>query len=272
MSERKVINKYYPPDYDPIKAEQALKKVNKKLKTNQRDVVTIRLMTPFSIRCLRCSEYISKSRKFNGKKEVLPEKYLDTFKVFRLSIKCPRCNNMIAFRTDPKTADFVMEYGGVRNYISKGNGNGNDAGKIESVDETLERLVNEHNEEEHLKISGNAGEDRMEQLEHRLSKLEREQEDDEELERLKKARSLQQRRETRLGTNILEENHDVNDMELEKLANRAFNAKNGVSGTRAINGSKKAPPTGKKILKNFRTIKKATSSQQNPLGVRIKRR
>ncbi|AQZ16600.1 YJU2 (YKL095W) [Zygosaccharomyces parabailii] len=271
MSERKVINKYYPPDYDPIKAEQALKKASKKLKTNQRDVVTIRLMTPFSIRCSRCSEYIAKSRKFNGKKESLQEKYLDTFKIFRLSIKCPRCNNMIAFRTDPKTADFVMEYGGVRNYVSKSTNGASESPKVETIDETLERLVSEHNDEEHRNITGNSGEDRMELLEQRLSKLQREQEDAEELERLKKARTLQLRKESLLRNekNKQQQNGNIDDMELEKIAEQAFSAKGGISHTK---GSLLAP---KREIKSVRKLRRPTGllkDDQNPLGVRIKRK
>jgi hypothetical protein len=51
MSERKVLNKYYPPDYDP----QKIPKLAKGLK--QRQWVQ-RVMAPFNMRCNTCGEYI----------------------------------------------------------------------------------------------------------------------------------------------------------------------------------------------------------------------
>lgn len=106
MSERKAINKYYPPDYDPTN-------VPKKRKTNAADKV--RLMLPFSMKCLLCSEYIAARRKFNARKEVTAEKYMGV-KLIHFHIKCPRCNNTLVFRTDPKSAGFVPVSGAVRNY------------------------------------------------------------------------------------------------------------------------------------------------------------
>ncbi|QLQ78171.1 hypothetical protein HG537_0A04180 [Torulaspora globosa] len=216
MSERKSVNKYYPPDFNPLEAEASLRKNAKKLKTKQRDVIAIRLMTPFSIRCTKCSEYIAKSRKFNGKKELLPERYLETIKIYRLSIKCPRCNNMISFRTDPKTSDFVMECGGVRNY----NRVKNEDSRVESVDETLQRLVQETNEAENERLSGR-GEDKMEALEKRLAQIQREQEGDEELEKTRLSRIRMQQREQKLrdkDSAAVQEN----EQDLDKIAEEAF--------------------------------------------------
>lgn len=253
MSERKAINKYYPPDYNPLEAENALKKVSKKLKTKNKDSITIRLMTPFSIRCLKCSEYISKSRKFNGKKELLPEKYLDTVKIYRLSIKCPRCNNMISFRTDPKTADYVMECGGARNYTKSV-----DSKSIEDVDETLERLLKEQKESENAKTKGgNNGEDKMELLEQRLAKLQKEQEDDEELEKIRRLKMHRMEQEKKLRSNFDDEREE--DEYLDQLAEEAFK-------DRKSNVPPSSTPTPK-VLKIMKKTKK-----RNPLGVAIRRK
>lgn len=194
MSERKAINKYYPPDYNPLEAEKAARKLSKKLKNANKDVVSIRLMTPFSMRCIKCEEFLPQSRKFNGKKELLPDRYLNNIKIYRLTIRCPRCANAISFRTDPKSADYVMEAGGVRNYIKKDEEA--KKGKDETIDETLERLAKEQEEEEKEKEKienknlrtkhNNTGEDKMAALEERLVKIQKEQESAEEIEKLRK--------------------------------------------------------------------------------------
>ena len=50
MSERKVLNKYYPPDFDPNKIPRC------KLPKNRQ--YTVRLMAPFNMRCVTCGEVI----------------------------------------------------------------------------------------------------------------------------------------------------------------------------------------------------------------------
>ena len=52
MSERKVLNKYYPPDFDPSKIP--------KVKGNRNATFIIRVMAPCNMRCTTCGEYIYK--------------------------------------------------------------------------------------------------------------------------------------------------------------------------------------------------------------------
>ena len=74
MSERKVLNKYYPPDYD-------WKKVPKSKEKRDRTFI-IRTMAPCNMRCTTCGTYIYKvyiyyiyyiyiykGRKFNSRME-----------------------------------------------------------------------------------------------------------------------------------------------------------------------------------------------------------
>jgi Saf4/Yju2 protein len=110
MSERKVLAKYYPPDFDPSKLTRRKKDPRKNNKQQ-----TVRLMTPFSMRCNTCSEYIYRGKKFNARKEDSQETYLN-IKIFRFYIRCTRCSAEITFKTDPKNMDYVAERGACRNF------------------------------------------------------------------------------------------------------------------------------------------------------------
>lgn len=108
MSERKVLNKYYPPDFDPSKIP--------KLKLPKDRQYVVRLMAPFNMRCKTCGEYIYKGKKFNARKEtVQSEQYLG-LPIFRFYIKCTRCLAEITFKTDPENTDYAMEHGATRNF------------------------------------------------------------------------------------------------------------------------------------------------------------
>jgi methyl coenzyme M reductase subunit D len=110
MSERKVLNKYYPPDFDPSKLPRA-----KRSKNHQ---FTIRLMAPCNMRCKTCGEYIYKGKKFNARKEdVIGETYLG-IQIYRFYIKCTKCLREITFKTDPANGDYELEHGGLRNFES----------------------------------------------------------------------------------------------------------------------------------------------------------
>jgi hypothetical protein len=110
MSERKVLSKYYPPDFDPSKIER--RRGPKQTGPKQQ---TVRLMAPFSMRCTSCGEYIYKGRKFNARKETTEEKYY-AITIYRFYIRCTRCSAEITFKTDPKNMDYECERGMIRIY------------------------------------------------------------------------------------------------------------------------------------------------------------
>ncbi|GAA5823447.1 hypothetical protein JCM11251_000637 [Rhodosporidiobolus azoricus] len=108
MSERKVLNKYFPPDFDPSKIPR------RKMPKDKQQVV--RLMAPFSMRCNSCAEYIYKGKKFNARKETVQGEEYYGIKIFRFYIKCPTCSSEITFKTDPKNSDYNAEHGAQRNF------------------------------------------------------------------------------------------------------------------------------------------------------------
>jgi hypothetical protein len=110
MGERKVLNRYFPPDFDPLLVP--------KRKFDPYKQVEVRMMIPFSLQCIKCGEYMYRGKKFNSRKEdVIGDDYLG-IKKYRFYIKCCVCNNEIAFKTDPKNQDYVCESGATRNFES----------------------------------------------------------------------------------------------------------------------------------------------------------
>ena len=160
MGERKVLNKYVPPDFDP-----ALVPRGKKPKDG---MVSVRMMLPFSVQCSTCNEFLYRGRKFNSKKEPVEGpsgKYLGIQR-YRFYIKCTACSRPLTFLTDPENADYEMESGGTRNYeVYK------DKAKTE------EDVAMEKEEEEK--------EDPMKALENRVLESQREMQDLDNLEEIK---------------------------------------------------------------------------------------
>jgi hypothetical protein len=92
MGERKVLNKYIPADFDPQLVPRGKKPKD--------DLVTVRMMLPFSIQCSTCSTFLYRGRKFNSKKESVKGingKYLGIQR-YRFYIKCSSCSRPVTFR------------------------------------------------------------------------------------------------------------------------------------------------------------------------------
>lgn len=108
MAERKVLNKYFPPDFDPALIPKRESLHGKQIK--------VRIMLPMTIQCTICGEYIGRGKKFNGRMEIVEGmKYLG-ITIFRMYVKCTNCCAEIAFRTDPQHHDYIVESGATRNF------------------------------------------------------------------------------------------------------------------------------------------------------------
>ena len=103
-----VLNKYYPPDFDPAKLPRGKRPDHNSMK--------VRMMLPMSVQCKTCGTFMYKGTKFNMKKEdVDGDTYLG-IQIFRFYWRCSACAAEITMLTDPKNADYNMELGATRNY------------------------------------------------------------------------------------------------------------------------------------------------------------
>ncbi|KAH6606362.1 hypothetical protein Trco_005515 [Trichoderma cornu-damae] len=214
MSERKVLQKYYPPDFDPndISRRRGPKSTGPRIQT-------VRLMAPFSMKCLSCGEYIYKGRKFNSRKEIRPdEKYLG-IQILFFHIKCTRCSAEITFRTDPRNTDYAMVKGAMRSFEPWRNRELAE----ETVDERLDRL-----EREEAEAAGEEEKNAMEDLEAKNADARREMAAADALDEIRQ-RNARIHRSEKEGTDFADtivraedEERERQEREDDEIARRAF--------------------------------------------------
>lgn len=229
MSERKVLTKYYPPEFDPSK----ITRTPKHLRPTGPKLMTVRLMAPFSMKCTSCGEYIYKGRKFNARKETTEEKYL-TISIFRFYIRCTRCSSEITFKTDPKNMDYTCERGAKRNFEPWRNADG--VAENETDEERLDRLEREEAEE-----LENAERNAMEELEAKMMDSKREMQIADALDEIRTRNARIERGEKGVKEEdaldkvryTLEEQKARQEQEDEEAAKKAFEERNVWEARRA---------------------------------------
>ncbi|PYH97424.1 DUF572-domain-containing protein [Aspergillus ellipticus CBS 707.79] len=221
MSERKVLTKYYPPDFDP----SAITRTPKHLRKTGPKVITVRLMAPFSMKCTKCGEFIYKGRKFNARKETTEEKYF-SIPIYRFYIRCTRCSGEITFLTDPKNMDYRAEKGAKRNFEPWRDAKNDNADETEQ--ETLDRLEREEGvEAEQLER------DKMAELEEKMKDSKREMAIADALDEIRTRNARIERGEGRGEEALVAVKEEKGEEELraeredEELARRAFMTEQG---------------------------------------------
>lgn len=113
MAERKVLNKYINPDFDPSAIPKQKRASNLPASSKQNKV---RMMLAMNICCKTCGHYMYAGTKFNTRQEKAQgEDYLG-MPIHRFYMRCKMCSAEISIKTDPKNTDYVVENGATRNY------------------------------------------------------------------------------------------------------------------------------------------------------------
>ncbi|KAL4904463.1 hypothetical protein BDW74DRAFT_154907 [Aspergillus multicolor] len=266
MSERKVLTKYYPPDFDP----SAITRTPKHLRSTGPKVITVRLMAPFSMKCTSCGEYIYRGRKFNARKETTEEKYF-SIPIYRFYIRCTRCSGEITFLTDPKNMDYRAEKGAKRNFEPWRDSKADNADETEQ--EVLDRLEREEGEEQEQ-----LERDKMAELEEKMLDSKREMAIADALDEIRTRNARIERNEA-LGDEValahVQEQVDEEALraqrEDEEAARKAFMTETGEKVKRLVEDESTPEQTPVPVAPpSFARVKKAKKPLPNSLGIKKK--
>ncbi|BFY99769.1 hypothetical protein BsWGS_02809 [Bradybaena similaris] len=116
MAERKAVNKYYPPDWDPRKGS-ANKRVGQhplrdRAKKLSQGILVIRFELPYNIWCGGCGNHVGMGVRYNAEKSKVGNYY--STPIYKFRMKCHLCDNYFEIQTDPKNHDYVILCGARR--------------------------------------------------------------------------------------------------------------------------------------------------------------
>ncbi|KAJ8921479.1 hypothetical protein NQ315_003097 [Exocentrus adspersus] len=116
MGERKGVNKYYPPDYDPrvgglnkFLGTHALRERARKI---DKGIIIIRFEMPYNIWCDGCKNHIGMGVRYNAEKTKVGMYF--TTPVYEFKMKCHLCDNHFVIRADPANLDYAIQSGARR--------------------------------------------------------------------------------------------------------------------------------------------------------------
>lgn len=116
MGERKGVNKWYPPDYDPKKGGlnkwQGTHALRERAKKIHLGIIIIRFEMPYNIWCEGCGNHIGMGVRYNAEKKKVGMYY--TTPVYQFRMKCHLCNNHFEIKTDPANLDYEIVSGARR--------------------------------------------------------------------------------------------------------------------------------------------------------------
>ena len=116
MGERKVINKYFPPDFDPSKIPRPDKRQQEKVKEkfgsyDASDVRSMPELRPVHVQGQEVQLAQGERRGSEG-----PEGQYLGIQIFRFYFKCITCSAEFTIKTDPQNMDYVCEGGAKANF------------------------------------------------------------------------------------------------------------------------------------------------------------
>eukprot|EP00035_Acanthoeca_spectabilis_P008140 m.149146 g.149146 ORF g.149146 m.149146 type:complete len:385 (+) comp14225_c0_seq7:333-1487(+) len=121
MADRKAVNRWYPPDWDPSKGSlntyHGESWRNGSATVNGRagaakGIQIIRFEAPWNFWCTTCNKMVGRGVRYNAEKKKAGKYYTTT--VWSFTMKCHLCSGEIVIETDPKNDDYRIVSGGRR--------------------------------------------------------------------------------------------------------------------------------------------------------------
>mmetsp|Transcript_15883 Transcript_15883/g.62054 ORF Transcript_15883/g.62054 Transcript_15883/m.62054 type:complete len:325 (-) Transcript_15883:67-1041(-) len=113
MADRKAVNKYYPPDWEPkhgsVNKYHGQHPLRDRARKLDQGILIIRFEMPYNVWCDSCEAHIGKGVRFNAEKKQAGT-YFST-KIWSFRMKCPHCKHWMEVRTDPENRDYKMVSG-----------------------------------------------------------------------------------------------------------------------------------------------------------------
>ena len=116
MADRRAVNKYYPPEWEPkhgsintFRGQHPLRERAKKLGEG---ILVVRFEMPYNVWCTGCDAHIGKGVRYNAEKKKAG-KYFSTI-IWSFRMKCHLCSSWMEVQTDPENRDYKMASGVTR--------------------------------------------------------------------------------------------------------------------------------------------------------------
>ena len=116
MADRKAVNKYYPPDWDPSKGSinkfQNSHPLRERAKKIHLGILVVRFEMPYNTWCLGCDQLIGRGVRFNAEKKHVGDYF--SSKIWEFKMNCHECGEEIVVETDPKNTEYEIKKGARR--------------------------------------------------------------------------------------------------------------------------------------------------------------
>ena len=113
MADRKAVNKYYPPDWEPkhgsINKYRGQHPLRERAKKISEGILVVRFEMPYNVWCTSCDAHIGKGVRYNAEKKQAGN-YFST-KIWSFRMKCHLCSAWMEIQTDPANRDYKMVSG-----------------------------------------------------------------------------------------------------------------------------------------------------------------
>ncbi|KAJ2771960.1 Protein saf4 [Coemansia nantahalensis] len=116
MAERRAVNKYYPPDWDPDRGSANAHVGQHPLRARARKldegILVVRFELPFGVWCGGCGALLAAGVRFNAEKKQIGSYHSTPIWSFRM--KCRECPGWLEIHTNPKDAAYDVVRGARR--------------------------------------------------------------------------------------------------------------------------------------------------------------